>query len=108
MTDLPSETEQLVLLALARLGESAYGVTVRAEIQGKGGRAISIAAVYNALDRLEHRGCARSWYSEPVAERGGRARKHFSLTAAGAQALRESRHVMDRMWDGVRLAPGRR
>jgi DNA-binding PadR family transcriptional regulator len=102
-----SETEQLVLLALARLGEHAYGVTVRKEIQEQGGRAISIAAVYNALDRLEQGRCASSWYSASTPERGGRARKHFAITAAGVDALREARSVMERMWDGVRLAQGR-
>ena len=107
MSESLSETEQLVLLALARLGEDAYGVSVRREIEERGGRALSIAAVYNALDRLERRGCADSWLSEPLPERGGRARKHFQITPAGADALRAARGVMERMWDGLRLASGR-
>lgn len=105
MNDPLNETEQLVLLALARLGDDAYGVPVRAEIEERGGRSISITAVYGALGRLERRGAVVSWLSDPTPERGGRARKHFRMTAAGAEALRASREVMERMWDGVRLTP---
>lgn len=98
-----SETEQLVLLALARLGTEAYGVTVRREIEERSGASVSVAAVYAALDRLERRDLTRSRMSDPVPERGGRARKHFELTPAGARALEAERRVMDRMWDGVDL-----
>ena len=98
-----NETEQLVLLALARLGEGAYGVTVRREIEERSGRPVSIAAVYAALDRLERRGFATAWLSSPLPERGGRARKHFGLTVDGIRALEAARDAMDRMWDGVEL-----
>lgn len=100
-----TETEQMVLLALLRLGEEAYGVPVRAEIEERGGREVSLAAVYAALDRMESRGLVSSWLSEPLRERGGRARKHFRITAAGAVALRESRDVMKRMWKGLEVHP---
>lgn len=103
--DLPNETEQLVLLALVRLGEDAYGVPIRTEIEGRAGRAISLAAVYAALDRLEVRGHVRSWLSEPLAERGGRARKHFEITPAGARAVRDARDAMARMWKGLEMHP---
>lgn len=105
MGDSISEVEQLVLLSLVRVGSDAYGVTVRTEIEEQAGRPISIAAVYAALDRLERRGYARSWLSDPVPERGGRARKHFRITAEGTQALREAQRMMARMWEGVQL-PG--
>jgi len=101
-----NETEELVLLALARLEAGAYGVPIRREIEERGGRAVSIAAVYAALDRLEGRGLAESWLSDPTPERGGRARKHFRLTAAGAAALLEARAVKERLWEGLDLAPG--
>lgn len=100
-----TETEQLVLLALVRLGEDAYGVPVRAEIEARSGRAVSLAAVYAALDRLEARGQVESWLSEPLPERGGRARKHFRISAAGAAALWQSREVMARMWKGLEPHP---
>ncbi len=103
--DLPNETEQLVMLGLVRLGEDAYGVPIRAEIDARSGRAVSLAAVYAALDRLESRGHVRSWLSEPLAERGGRARKHFEVTPAGARVLREARDAMARMWKGLEARP---
>lgn len=106
--DSLNETEQLVLLALAHLGEDAYGVTVRAEIEKRGGRPISITAVYGALGRLERSGAVESWLSDPTPERGGRARRHFRITTAGVAALREARSVMERMWRGVRLTPAER
>lgn len=98
-----NEMEQLVLLALARLEDGAYGVPIREQIEQRAGRAVSIAAVYAALDRLRQRGLAESWLSGPLPERGGRARKHFRLTAAGAAALLEARASMDRMWEGLEL-----
>jgi DNA-binding PadR family transcriptional regulator len=98
-----NESEQLVLLALLRLGDDAYGVPIRTEIEDRSGRVISLAAVYASLDRLERRRLVESWRSEPLPERGGRARKHFSMTPLGATALREARETMDRMWHGVRI-----
>lgn len=96
-----SQLEQLVLLALLRLGDDAYGMSIRQEIEETGQRPASIAAVYAALDRLQGQGMVRSWLSRPTPERGGRAKKHFSVLPKGATALRESREVMDRMWDGI-------
>jgi DNA-binding PadR family transcriptional regulator len=103
--DVPNETEQLVLLSLVRLGTEAYGVPIRSEIEARSGRAVSLAAVYAALERLESRGDVRSWLSEPLAERGGRARKHFEITPSGARALREARAAMARMWKGLEMHP---
>jgi DNA-binding PadR family transcriptional regulator len=99
-----NQTELFVLLALPRL-EQAYGVSVRDEIERRAGREFSITAVYAALDRLEQYGYARSQLSEPLPERGGRARKHFSITAAGLAALQSEREALARMWEG--LEPGR-
>ena len=98
-----NETEQFVLLALARLGDDAYGVTIRREITRRSGAEVSIAAVYAALSRLEERGLAEGRLSEPLAQRGGRARRHFRLTSAGVEALTASRRAMDRMWEGLDL-----
>ena len=96
-----TEFEQLVLLALVRLGNEAYGVKVREEIEQRTGRSVSVAATYAALDRLERRGQVRSWVAEATAVRGGRAKKHFRIEEAGATALRESRAAMARMWEGL-------
>jgi len=84
------EFEQLVLLALVRLRDNAYGVTIRAEIERRAGREVSIAAVYTTLDRLEKKGLLRSWAGEPTAQRGGRSKRYFRLESAGADALAAS------------------
>jgi PadR family transcriptional regulator, regulatory protein PadR len=88
MTPTLGEFEQLVLLALVRLGPEAYGATVRREIEERSGRALSISAVYTTLERLEQKGLVRSWVGEPTPQRGGRRRKHFELRPLGARALK--------------------
>jgi DNA-binding PadR family transcriptional regulator len=97
------EFEHCVLLAVVHLGERAYGVTVRQEIEARTGRDVAIGALYTSLDRLERKGYLRSTMSDPTPQRGGRSRRYFTLTAHGAAALRESRKRMMRMWEG--LAP---
>jgi DNA-binding PadR family transcriptional regulator len=82
------EFEQLVLLALLRLGERAYGAAVRREIEQRAGRQLSISAVYTTLERLEQKGLVRSRVGEPTPERGGRRRKYFDLLPLGAKALK--------------------
>jgi DNA-binding PadR family transcriptional regulator len=84
------EFEQLVLLALVRLRDNAYGVTIRAEIERRAGREVSIAAVYTTLDRLERKRFVSSWIGEPTAQRGGRSKRYFRLEPAGADALAAS------------------
>src|SRR3954465_10045248 len=82
------EFEQLVLIAIVRLGDDAYGATIRRDIEARTGRRLSISAVYTTLERLEQKGCVRSWIGEPTAQRGGRRRKHFELVPLGARALK--------------------
>ena len=98
-----NDVEQFVLLALLRLGDKAYGVPIRAEIEERANRAISMAAVYAALDRMQRSGLIEAQLSEPRPERGGRARKHFRLRAAGVRALEDARDSMARMWDDIEL-----
>lgn len=106
MTDAHlNELEQLILLALVRLADDAYGVSVREEIEARARRAFSIAAIYAALERLERRGYVETWLSAPTAERGGRAKKHFRIKAAGATALRRARASMEAMWAGLESHP---
>ncbi len=97
------EFEQTVLLAIAHRGRDAYGVTIRREIVRRTGRNVAIGALYTALDRLERKGLVASSMSEPTPERGGRARRYFTLRAAGAAALRQSRERLERMWAGIEL-----
>ena len=96
-----TEFEQMILLAVVRLGEEAYGVSICDEIEGRVDRTISVAAAYTALERMEARGLVRSWTAESTPVRGGRAKKHFEILPGGATALRESRHAMARMWEGL-------
>jgi DNA-binding PadR family transcriptional regulator len=95
------EFEQVVLLAVARLGDGGYGVTIRQEIEKRARREVSIGAVYATLSRLEEKGLAASWEGEAEARRGGRARRHYRIEPAGERALQATRVMMDRMWDGV-------
>ena len=97
------EFEQVVLLAVARLGDEGYGVTIRQEIERRTGRSPAIGAVYATLERLESKGCVSSYDGESSPVRGGRARRHYRLEPAGIDALRAARRVLDRMWDGVDL-----
>ena len=89
-TDAPvlGEFEQLVLLALVRLGDEGYGANVRREIETRAGRKLAISAVYTTLERLEQKGFVRSWIGDPTPQRGGRRRKYFALLPLGARALR--------------------
>ena len=96
-----NETEQLVLLALLRLEEDGYAIPVQREIEERAGRSLSVTAVYAALDRLERQQMVESWLSEPLPERGGRARKHYRILPEGAAALRREREALARMWDGL-------
>ena len=81
------DVEQLVLLALFRLGDDAYGATIRREIEQRTGRDLAMSAVYVTIDRLEAKGLVRTRIGEPTAERGGRRRKHVTLLPAGRRAL---------------------
>jgi DNA-binding PadR family transcriptional regulator len=95
------EFEQLVLLALIRLGPGAYGMEVRREIEERTGRDVSIAAVYTTLGRLEAKGWADHEMGEPTPERGGRAKKHYRALPEGMAALEQTRAALDRMWHGL-------
>jgi PadR family transcriptional regulator PadR len=81
------EFEQLILIALVRLGDDAYGVTIRAEIEGKTGRVVSPGALYTALDRLEKRGLVSSRLGEPTPERGGKRKRLYTVQPAGERTL---------------------
>jgi PadR family transcriptional regulator PadR len=95
------EFEQIVLLAILRLQDRAYAVPLREEIQARTGRRVARGALYTALDRLEQKRCLRSRMSEPMAERGGRSRRYFTVTAAGMAAIRASRQTLLRLWSGL-------
>jgi PadR family transcriptional regulator PadR len=97
------EFEQLVLLAVLRAGEDAYGVTVRGAIARESRREVSLAAVYKTLNRLEDKGLVLARVGEPTPERGGRRKRYYEVTAPGLRSLRQSVQVLQRMTRGLDL-----
>ena len=95
------EFEHLVVLALLRLDDRAYGVTVRQEIAARTGRDVSIGAVYATLDRLETKGFVRSFRGEPTPERGGRSKRFFRVTADGVEAVSRTHRALASMTEGL-------
>ena len=100
------EFEQLILLAILRLGDQAYGVTIRTEISVRAGRTVAPGALYTALDRLEEKGLVRSRMGEPTPQRGGRAKRYFTVTASGAKAIARAQHAFQRLLDGLNVLRG--
>jgi DNA-binding PadR family transcriptional regulator len=95
------EFEQLVLIALLRLEDEAYGMAVRREIQQRADRDVSIGAVYATLDRLEAKGLVKSRVGDAAENRGGRAKRCFTITAAGSRALDRSQQALRQMLHGL-------
>ena len=100
-----AEFELYVMLAIARLGDEAYGARVRQQIEDRTGRPVSIGALYTTLARLEAKGLLtlRTMTSEPAHR--GRTRRYCRLTPRGTHALRHSATMLSRMMDGLRLVP---
>jgi DNA-binding PadR family transcriptional regulator len=84
-----------------RLGDEAYTVPILEQIEAQTGRQIARGALYTALDRLETKGCLRSRVGDPLPERGGRARRFFTVTPAAVRALKASRLSLMRLWNGL-------
>jgi len=103
--ELLGELEQMVLVAIVRLGRDSYGTPIVDELKRHTRRTILRPSVYLALKRLEAKGLIKSRMGEPEARRGGRARRHFEPTAAALKALRESQRTMNSLWAGV-ILPG--
>ena len=95
------ELELVILLALVRLGEDAYGVTLRDEIEIRTGRTLTPGTLYPTLDRLERKGLIRSFLGESTPERGGRAKRYYVLLARGLDAVRRSWRMMGALGEGV-------
>jgi PadR family transcriptional regulator PadR len=100
--ELLGSLEHIILLALVRLEDNAYGMTVRREIEARTGRNISIGAVYATLERLEAKGYISSFSGEPTAERGGRAKRLFRVEADGERAMRVSQEAIEKMMLGLK------
>lgn len=97
------EFEELVLLTVAIMGDMAYGVSITEEIEQQTGRSVSVSAVHAALHRLEEKEMVSSHMGEATAERGGRRKRIFTLTALGNRTLDEIRLMRNRMWESIPL-----
>jgi DNA-binding PadR family transcriptional regulator len=95
------EFEQAVLLAILRLGSSAYGMPIRRDLSERLGRAVSVGATYTALERLERKGFVSSWAGGATAERGGRAKRFYRIEAPGLRAIDAARIATRNLWAGL-------
>jgi DNA-binding PadR family transcriptional regulator len=105
---LLTDFELMVLLAILRVRDQAYGVTIAREIEETGGRPVTLAAVYLALDRLDRHGLVDWRLGDPTPERGGRAKKLFSVTAHGLRAIRRTQRAFVALWHGIPELKGTR
>lgn len=104
MAELLGTFEQIVLLAVIRQGNEAYGRSILREIEEafSGSRSVAAGAVYSTLDRLEAKGLLSSKLGEGTAERGGRKRRFYRVTASGSRALQEARSTLESLWNSIR------
>ena len=102
------EFEQVVLLAILRLGDDAYGVTIRHEIAQCTEREPAPGALYTTLDRLEEKGLVTSTFGDPTPERGGRAKRYFTVTSHGVRAVTSAQRAFQRLLKGLVLPGGAR
>ena len=100
-TSFLGEFEHMVLLAVLRLGDGAYGMAIRKELEERAGRAVSRSALYITLERLIRKGYLTPRMGDPSPERGGRAKRYFAVTAAGREALKTSGRALRNLWIGL-------
>ena len=98
---LLGEFEQVVLLALLRLGNGTWGAEIRREIQDRVGRDLPVSVVYVTLRRMDQKGWVKSYVGEPTRERGGRRRRHYLMDTPGEHALGKSYRALKRMIEGM-------
>ena len=101
--DYLGEFEHIIVLALLRLEDRAYGVTVRQEIEFRTHREVSVGAVYATLNRLETKGFVKSHCGDPTPERGGRSKRFFRVTAKGVSAVNRTQRALQSMTEGLDL-----
>jgi len=99
--ELLTDFELMILLAILRAGDEAYGVVIAREIETTAGRTVLLGAVYAALERLERNGLAASSVGEPTALRGGRAKRFFRVTPRGLRAVKDTQRALVALWSGV-------
>jgi len=98
------EFEELVLLTMATLGDQAYGVAIKEDIESRVKRSVSIGSLHSTLTRLEEKGFINSKLGEPTAERGGRRKRFFRLTHSGKAALTNIKSLRDELWANSKIS----
>ena len=93
--------ELMVMLAIIRIGDNAYGVPISEELERRTGRDVAFGSVYAALERLEDKGFVTSELGEATPERGGRAKRYFRITQSGLRQLRDTRRALIRLWQRI-------
>src|SRR5687767_612349 len=106
--DYLGQFELMVLLALMRLEDDAYGVTIAEELEQQTGREVVVASVYATLERLQDRGLVSSSLGEATPERGGRAKRYFKISGAGVREVRAARQSLMSLWKGLPELKGER
>src|SRR6476620_7671987 len=101
MSRFLTDYELMIMLAILRLRNDGYGVTITRELEQTAGRQTTLAAVYLALDRLERQGLVTSALGEATPERGGRAKKYFKVTSKGLHAVRATQRAFIALWTGI-------
>ena len=101
-----TDFELMVLLAVLRVGEHAYGVPVAREIEATGRRTVLLGAVYAALDRLQRAGLVSSTVGDPTPERGGRAKRYFRVTSKGVRAIKDTQRALTALWSNIPALKG--
>jgi len=91
----------MLLLAVIRLGEEAYGVPISRELEKYRGKDVAVGSVYAALERLEAKGLITSMLGDPTPERGGKAKRFFRITKEGLRQVHETRRVLTRLWQTI-------
>jgi DNA-binding PadR family transcriptional regulator len=98
--------ELMVLLAILRVGEGAYGVPISEVLEESSGKAVLMGSIYAALDRLERKGLVTSELGDPTPERGGRAKRFFRVTGKGLRDVRAAQRTLTRLWKGLPALEG--
>jgi PadR family transcriptional regulator PadR len=92
------EFELMILLAVIHLGDEAYGVPISRELERHRGRGVSVGSVYAALERMEAKALVASTLGDPTPERGGKAKRYFTVTKAGLRQVHETRRILSKLW----------
>ena len=96
-----SNFELMVMLAIIRIGDDAYGVSIANEIEETTGSEVLLGSIYDALSRLEEKGLISSALGEATPERGGRAKRHFRTTSKGLRIVRDTQQSLIKLWKGL-------